>query len=154
VDLFTFVGWVVTVVALVTLAWPLNVPVMALAYRVRRGSEPVDFEPVEFWLRSLLAALGPAGMSLVLVVLAWALVVGAELPGGPTLLILFVAYLPAAVAYVTWTFGLDEMLDGLGVFLLYVLLPVLPLLLVGWLTGLWRALASSAPWLGLFPHTT
>jgi hypothetical protein len=147
VDLFAFLGWVVAVVCAVTLAWPLNVPLMALAYKVRRGSEPLDVEGSELWTRSALASAGPAGMSLVLLLLAYALVQGAELPRGATVVVLFLAYLPAAVSYVTWCWGYDEFVDGLGLFLVYVLLPGLPLLLIGWPAGLWRTLAEKVPWL-------
>jgi hypothetical protein len=147
VNLFAYLGWVVAVVCAVTLAWPLNVPLMAFAYKVRRGSEPLDMEARELWTRSALAAAGPAAMSLVLLLLAYGLVQGAELPRGPTLVVLLLAYLPAAVAYVTWCWGYDEFVDGLGLFLVYLLLPGLPLLLVGWLTGLGRVLAEKAPWL-------
>jgi hypothetical protein len=75
------------------------------------------------------------------------LIVRAGLPGGATLLVLFMGYLPASVTYVTWTFGLDELIDGLTVFLIYVLLPGLPLLVLGWLAGFWGALSAHAPWL-------
>ena len=146
-DLFGFVGWLVAVVCAVTLAWPLNVPLMAFAYKVRRGSEPLDVEGSELWTRSALASAGPAGMSLALLALAYALVQGAELPRGPTLVVLLLAYLPAAVAYVSWCWGYDEFVDGLGLFLVYLLLPGLPLLLIGWLAGFWRPLADKAPWL-------
>jgi hypothetical protein len=147
VDLFAVLGWVVAVLCLVTLAFPLNVPLMALAYKVRHGNAPLDVEGSELWTRSVLAAVGPAGMSLVLLVLAYALVQGAELPRGGTLVVLLLAYLPAAIAYVTWCWGFDEFVDGLSVFLIYVLMPGLPLLLVGWLVGLWRTVAEKAPWL-------
>jgi hypothetical protein len=147
VDTFAYIGWVVAVVCAVTLAWPLNVPLMALAYKVRRGSEPLDVEGAELWTRSALAAAGPAGMSLVMLLLGYLLVQVAELPRGATFLVLFVAYLPAAVAYVTWCWGYDEFVDGLGVFLIYVLIPALPLLLIGWLAGLANTLADKAPWL-------
>jgi len=147
VDLFPFIGWVVAVVCLVTLAFPLNVPLMALAYKVRHGSEPLEVEGSELWTRSALASAGPAGLSLVLLLLAYALVQGAELPRGITLVVLLLAYLPAAVAYVTWCWGYDEFVDGLSVFLIYVLLPGLPLLLIGWLAGLSKTLAEKAPWL-------
>ncbi|HKI35661.1 MAG TPA: hypothetical protein VKA46_27645 [Gemmataceae bacterium] len=146
-DLFPFIGWVVAVVCLVTLAFPLNVPLMALAYKVRHGSEPLEVEGSELWTRSALASAGPAGLSLVLLLLAYALVQGAELPRGITLVVLLLAYLPAAVAYVTWCWGYDEFVDGLSVFLIYVLLPGLPLLLIGWLAGLSKTLAEKAPWL-------
>ena len=146
-DLFAFVSWFVAVVCLVTLAWPLNVPLMAFAYKVRCGSKPLDMEATELWTRSALGSVGLAGLSLILLVLAYLLVQVSGLPGGPTVLVLFLAYVPAAVGYVTWCWGYDEFVDGLGLFLFYVLLPGLPLLFVGWLAGLWRTFAANFPWL-------
>ncbi len=148
-DLFGFIVWAVVLTCCVALAWPLNVPLMALAYRVRRGTEAVDFETGEFWTRSVLAALGPAVLAVILAALAYLLVAAAGLPPGPVLLVLFMAFLPAAVSLVMWCYGFDEMVDGLGLFLIYVLLPGLPLLAVGWLAGLWPRLAAALPW--LFP---
>lgn len=145
--LFGFFGWACILTCLVALAWPLNVPVMALAYKVRRGTEPVDYEAAEFWTRALLAALGPAVLALLVFVAAYLLVVPVGLPSGPVLLVLFLGYLPAAVGLVWWCFGLDEMLDALGVFVLYILMPVLPLLVLGWAMGLFSRLGQAAPWL-------
>lgn len=146
-DLFAFVGWTVAVFCAVTLAFPLNVPLMAFAYKVRLGTRPLDMEWPELWTRAALASVGPAAMSLVLLALVYVLVKLAGLPQGATVLVLFLLYLPAAVGYVTWCWGYDEFVDGLGLFLIYVLLPGMPLLLVGWFAGLWRTLAANAPWL-------
>ena len=146
-DVFAFVSWTVAVFCAVTLAFPLNVPVMAFAYKVRLGPRPLDVEGSELWTRAALAAVGPAAMSLILLGLAYLLVKAAGLPQGPTVVVLFLLYLPAAVGYVTWCWGYDEFVDGLGLFLIYVLLPGLPLVLVGWLAGLWRTVAANAPWL-------
>ena len=109
-------------------------------------------EASELWTRSALAALGLAGMALVVLGLAYLLVHVAELPQGPTALVLLLLYLPAAVFYVCWCWGLDEFVDGLGLFLIYVMLPGLPLLLIGWLAGTWHTVADNAPWL-LTPPT-
>jgi len=147
VDLFAFVSWTVAVLCAVTLAWPINVPLMAFAYKVRLGTQPLDVEWPELWTRAALAAVGPAAMSLLLLALAYVLVKLAGLPQGPTVLVLFLLYLPAAVGYVSWCWGYDEFVDGLGLFLIYVFLPGLPLLLIGWLAGFWRTLAANAPWL-------
>jgi hypothetical protein len=147
VDLFAFIGWCLAVLCLVTLAWPLNVPLMALAYKVRRGTEPLDIEGAELWTRSALGSAGLAGMSLLLLLFAYVLVQVAGLPREGTVVVLFLAYLAAGVGFVTWAWGYDEFVDGLGLFLIYVLLPGLPLLLVGWLAGLWRTVAAGAPWL-------
>jgi hypothetical protein len=149
VDVFAFAGWVVALLSAITLPWPVNVPIMALAYKIRRGSESLDLEPYEFWVRSTLAAAGLAGLTLALLILSFLLIEGAHLPAGPILLVLILAYLPAAVPYLCWTFAQDELVDGLGLFVLYVLIPGLPLFLIGWLMGLWSALARLAPW--MFP---
>src|SRR5205823_569603 len=122
----------------VTLLWPLNVPLLALAYRVRQGGQKIDMEPKEFWMRSLFAALGLAVLTLLLLGLTYTLRVGAELPPGQTHLILFMIYLPAAVSYVSWMYALEDLFQGLSVFALYVLLPVLPLVVLGRITGLWN----------------
>ena len=113
----------------------LSASVLVSRYRSPEGStgkqEPIDAEESK----------------LILLALAYVLVQVSGLPSGPTVLVLFLLYLPAAVGYVTWCWGYDEFVDGLGLFLIYVLLPGLPLLLAGWLAGLWRTLAQNAPWL-------
>lgn len=146
-DLPSVINWTVAAACLVTLAWPLNVPLMALAYKVRQGGKPSEMEPREYWTRSTLASVGPAVLGVALLAIDYALVQLAGLPGGATLLVLALLYVPAATGYVTWCWGYDEFVDGLGLFLIYVFLPGLPLLLVGWLTGLWPRLADQAPWL-------
>ena len=98
-DLFAFVSWMVAVFCAVTLAFPLNVPLMAFAYKVRLGTRPLDVEWPELWTRAALASVGPAGMSLALLALAFALVQVAGLPQGPTVLVLLLCYLTAAGRY-------------------------------------------------------
>jgi hypothetical protein len=145
--IFGFVSWALVTIAAVTLPWPVNIPLMALAFKVRNGQAPVDFEPREFWIRSTIAAAGPAGMSVVLLVLAYVLAEGFGFPPGPAQLILLMAYVPAAVGYVFWAYALEDLLQGLSVFAIYVLLTGLPLLLIGRLTGLWATVERYAPWL-------
>ena len=145
--LFLFFSWALVTVAAVTLPWPVNVPLAALAYKMRQGQEPVGFEPETFWWRSTFAALGLSGFTLFLLWLAYALIVDVELPWGPVHLVLFMAYVPAAAWYFFWIFALEDMLQGLSVFLLYVLVPAGPLLLVGRIAGFWTRLAHAFPWL-------
>ncbi len=144
---FGFFSWALVTVLAVTLLWPLNVPVAALAYKVRLGPQPVPLESREFWIRSTFAALGLAVLGLVLLGLTYVLVEAAELPPGPTQLLLVACYLPAAVWFVFWIFALEDLLQALGVFMLYVLLAGLPLLLLGRLFGVWARLHAAAPWL-------
>jgi hypothetical protein len=44
-------------------------------------------------------------------------------------------------------YALEDLVQGLGVFALYVLLPLLPLLLLGRFTGLWNFVRRTVPWI-------
>jgi hypothetical protein len=131
----------------VTVLWPLNIPLVALAYKVRQGTKPIDMEPGEFWWRCTFATLGLAGFSLVLLGLNYFLVTTVQMPLGPVQTVLFLVYLAAAIGYVFWMFARDDMLEAISIFLLYVLLPGLPLLLIGRLTHFWETVTQWAPWL-------
>jgi hypothetical protein len=140
------VSWAVAVVAAVTLLWPLNVPLAALAYKVRNGPGPLGLEE-GFWWRSTFAALGLAGMTLVLLGLAYLLVGAAKMPPGVIHLVLLLSYIAAAGWYLFWIFALEDIGQGLSVFLIYVLLAGLPLLVLGRWFGWWARLAAAWPWL-------
>jgi hypothetical protein len=140
---------VLLIVVWVTLIWPLNIPLMALAFKVRLGRNPNPFEdPWDFWFRSGLASLGLFGMTLVVLLLEWVLIMGAELDTvrGPINLTLLLLYAPPAVAFLFWSFALDDFLDAITIFLLYLMLPGLPLALVAWLLGLFPRLNVIMPW--------
>jgi hypothetical protein len=134
-------------IAAVTLIWPVNIPLVALAVKVRQGRKPIDMEAYELWWRCTFAALGLAVLTLILVGLNYLLVQSAEMPVGPVHLVLLLAYLPAAIGYTYWIMGLDDLLEAAGIFALYILLPGLPLLLAGRLAHWWEALTQLAPWL-------
>ncbi len=146
-DLYGVVSWALVVIAAVTLIWPVNIPLLFLAHRVYRGRQTTLLQPGEIWLRSTLGSLGLAVLTLVLIGLVYFGVVIAEILAGPVQLTLLVAYLAGAVAFLFWVLALEDMGQALGVFLLYILLPALPVLLVGRLTGLWHWLQQSANWL-------
>ncbi|HEV3261972.1 MAG TPA: hypothetical protein VG013_34295 [Gemmataceae bacterium] len=141
------VSWTLVMVAAVTVIWPLNIPLVALAYKVRHGGAPIPLETANFWARSTFASLGLCVLSLVLVGLVYALVRGAGMPPEIMDLMLLMAYVPAAVWFLFWMFALEDMLEGLSLFLLYILLPALPIFLIGRFTGLWQKLADGSPWL-------
>jgi hypothetical protein len=144
VELYRFFSQALAVLATITLAVPLSVPLAALAYKVRLGPKPVPFEPKPFWLRSAGAALGLALFTGVALGLERVLVAGVEFPAGPVHLVLFMAYLPAGVWLMFWMYALDDLIEGLGVFLIYLLVPGLPLFLLGLLLDRWFVLT---PWL-------
>jgi hypothetical protein len=149
VELFTVFSWCLAIVATATVMWPLNVPVMALAYKIRQGYQPVPFTTSAFWLRSTFAAFGLFVLCLALLALDYALVEGAELPPGPVHLMLLLLYLPAGTWFVFWAMACDDMLQGLSVFVIFMLLTGVFTLLLGRVTGYWHGLAREAPW--LFP---
>jgi hypothetical protein len=143
VTILTFFSWVLVTIVGVTVLWPLNIPLAALAYKVRQGNQPVPLEPGPFWYRSTFAALGLAVLSLVFIGLASLLTRGAGLPRDAVYLVLLLAYLPLGTWYVFWMFALEDMFQGLSVFCLYILIPGLPLALIVWLTGLWKTIAKA-----------
>jgi hypothetical protein len=145
--IFQFVSWCLVVIAAITLAWPVNVPLAALAYKIRNGPNKIDMDAEDFWWRCGFAALCLFGVSAVTLGLVYLFVDRLGLPSGLTHLVLLLAYLPVCVWIAFWAFALEDMLQGLGLFVIYVLLPGLPLLWIGRLTGLWTWLAQAAPWL-------
>lgn len=148
-DLFSFVAWLLLTMVVVTIAWPLNVPLLALAIKVRRAQQPLGYETAELWWRSTFGALGLAVLALIVVGLSYGLVVEMEMSAarGPVHLVLLLVFIAAAVPYLFWVLGLDEMVEAAGIFVLYVFLPGLPLFLLGWLLGLGGRVAPLAPWL-------
>jgi hypothetical protein len=147
VDLFGFVSWTVVITLAVTLFWPANIPLLALAYKVRQGKQPITIETKELWVRAACAALALAIMSAVMLGLLYVLTQSADLPAGPMEFTLFIAYLPAAVGLLFWILALEDLLQASSVLLLYILIPGLPLLLAGRLANVWESLRESTPWL-------
>jgi hypothetical protein len=140
VEFYNFFRLMLAVILTVTLAWPLNIPLVALAYKVRQGQAPNPLEPRAFWLRCTFASLGLLGLSLVLLGADVLLAKVVELPAGPVHLILFMAYLPVAVWYLFVLFALEDLLQALSLFLLYVFLVGMPLLFIDQVLDFWQPL--------------
>src|SRR5262249_38746318 len=147
VEIFEFFRWTLATVVTVTVVWPLNVPLAALAYKVRRGQQPIPEELEGFWTRCTFAALGLAVLSLAAAGIDYGLAAGAQVPAGPVHILVVMVYLPAATWFMFVMFALEDLMQGLSVFLLYVALPGLPLLLIDRALGLWHPLAPAASWL-------
>jgi hypothetical protein len=144
---FPLIKWSLAVIVAVTIWWPLNVPLAALAYRVRHGHGELPLETDALWWRSAGASLGLALMSALMLGLNFFLVARAFLPSGPVQLVLFMAYLAAAPAFLFWIFALEDFLEALSLFLIYVLVPGLVLLIVDRLLHFWLPLQAAAAWL-------
>jgi hypothetical protein len=147
VDLFGFVSWVVLLTTAVTLFWPFNVPLVALAYRIRQGSRPLDIEPKELWIRATFASLALALLSAVMLGLLYTLIQSVGFPAGAVQFTLLMAYLAAAVGLLFWILALEDLLQAVSILLLYVLIPAIPVLLAGRLAHVWVAIRESSPWL-------
>jgi hypothetical protein len=155
VGLFDFADWVLVLIFAVTILWPINIPLLVLAFRVRLGTGKLPYdEPRELWWRSALGATGLFGLTLVALLLLFLVNWGvfevskeSVTERGAVYLTLLLLYLPAAVAFLFWSFAFEDLGPALAVFLLYVGLPALPLFVVGWLLGLWGWLGRTAPWL-------
>jgi hypothetical protein len=147
VDILAFLAWSLVLIHGVAVLWPLNVAFMALAFKVQNGPAPLPLEGGEFWTRSTFAALGLAVLSLILIGLAYLFVGTLELPGGPVHLVLLLLYLPLAVACVFWLFALDDVLQALSIFGIYVLLPGTVLLVLAWWFKWFDRVKANLPWL-------
>jgi hypothetical protein len=149
VDLFSFTAWLLLTVVVVTIIWPLNVPLLALAIRVRRAQQPIGYEPLELWWRSAAGALGLALLALIVVGLSYGLIIEMELKGarGPVHLVLLLVFFAAGIPFLFWILGLDDMVEAAGIFVLYVFLPGLPLFGLGCLLSLGDRVGPVVPWL-------
>jgi hypothetical protein len=127
VELFAFFRWVLVIIVTTTLFWPLTVPLAALAYKVRLGPQPVPMDTTAYWTRSAFAALGLAIMAVVLTGLDFLLIAGGGMPAGVVHFALLLLYAPLAVWFLTVMFALEDLLQGLSVFMIWVFLPGLVL---------------------------
>jgi hypothetical protein len=142
VELYYFfrgtLAWTASVAAL----WPINVPLAALAYKIQNGPEPIKMPRKELWTRSAFGALAVALLTVVLLWFDYLLAEGADFPAGPIHLIIFMAYIPAAVWLLFVFFACDDLLPGLGLFVIYLYLPVLVLYVLNNFVAFWQPLVS------------
>src|SRR4051794_34903711 len=92
-EFFEFFRQVLILLIIISLYWPLNVPLAALAFKVRLGTSPIPLEPLALWLRSALAGLGMAVLSVSLMGFDKVLT-HAGLPAGPVHLVMFLVFIP------------------------------------------------------------
>ena len=143
-DVYRFVSWCLVVMSAVMLIFPINILLVALAYKVKLAGKEIDMDAGEFWWRCSFAALGLAGLSLVFVGIDYALIASAEMPAGPVQLVLFLVYVPAAIGYLYWIMGMDDLMNATSVFMIYIVLPGLAILVFGRIAHLWQKLP---PWM-------
>lgn len=128
-ELFKEIRWLLIIVVSVSLYFPLNVPLAALAYKVQRGTRPLGMEQFPFWVRSALAAVGLTAMSYVTLLVDYYLV-GLDMPADAIHIGLLLLYFPAGLWFFVMMFDLDEFGEGFNIFLLYLGLPAVVLVLM------------------------
>jgi hypothetical protein len=147
VDIYGFASWCFTVMVLVTIAWPVNALFLALAVKISKGRSPMELSFGELSWRSLGASFGLALASIVAMGIAYGLVMTAEVPAGMVHIGLLFFFVLVAIGFLVWILAIDDLGQTMSIFLLYILLPGLPLLLAGRFLGLWSTLRQSAPWM-------
>jgi hypothetical protein len=128
-EFFEFFRQVLILVVIISLYWPFNVPLAALAYKVRNGAKPIPLATVPFWGRSLFAAVGMAVLSLSLMGFDKALT-SAGIPVGMVHLLMCLFFLPLGSWWMFTVFALEDVWEGLSTLLLYVFLPGIVLVLL------------------------
>src|SRR5262245_30440383 len=152
-EFYTFVRGCLAWTATVEACFPLNVPMLYFAYRIREGrvvDEDTRMENDELWKRS---ALGAAVLAAMMVAFVFADVVLArwgELPAGITHFVLFLAYVAAGAYVVMYFFAYDDYFQGLGQLTLYLAIPIFVLWALTALLG-WNPIAVAESFLQQIP---
>src|SRR5215510_5073676 len=136
-ELYAFLRGAMAWTILLATLWPLNIPLAALAYKIRSGPRPMTMERAELWTRSTFGTLVVALASLAAIAVDYVLVELAEFPAGPIHLAVFMGYLAIATWIFFVFFALDDLLGALGLFVIYIYLPVLVLYLLNLMVGFW-----------------
>ena len=130
--------------ATVAILWPFNILLAALAYKIRLGPNKNPLKPKEYWVRSGAVATVVAAITLVALVLDYVLAEEMDFPAGPVHLVVFMAYVPAAVWAIFVFFALEDLMQALSVFVIYIYLPVLVLYVLNAIIGFWQLLVDLA----------
>jgi hypothetical protein len=141
VEFYAFLRGTMAWTASIAWLWPLNIPLAALAYKIRQGPNPVDMEKKELWLRSTFAALSVALLTVAAFFADYILAEVIAFPAGPVHLVVFMGYVPLVLWVLLVFFALEDLLQALAVFVLYLYLPVMALYALNAMVHFWD------PWL-------
>ena len=105
VDIYGFASWCFTLMVLVTIAWPVNAPFLALAVKISKGRSRLDLSLSELAWRSLGGSFGLA-LRLGLISLpelpTYWLVQLPEVPAGMVHTGLLFLFVLAAIGFLVW----------------------------------------------------
>jgi hypothetical protein len=128
-DFFEFFRQVLILLVIISVYWPLTIPLAALAYKVRLGAHPVPLGFFSYWLRAAVASGGMAVIALSLTGFD-ALMTTVDVPAGLTHVVVFLAFIPLGAWWMFTAFALEDFWEGLSTLLLFVFLPGLVLVLL------------------------
>src|SRR2546421_6300289 len=89
VELYQFFWGALAWIATVAVLWPINVPLIALAYKIQNGTKPLEIEREELWYRSLFGAGMLALLTVGFVLLDYFFIDLTDFPPGPIHLVIF-----------------------------------------------------------------
>jgi hypothetical protein len=143
-EMYNFLRGLLAWTATVACLWPLNAPLLALAFKIQQGPKPIDMENSEYWFRSFVGSLALAVTTAAFVFIDYLIADGAELPAGPTHLVVVAAYVPVAVWIVAYFFAMDDLLQGFSLLVIYLFMPIFVLFVLNWMLGFWNPLLDFA----------
>jgi hypothetical protein len=129
VEFFDFFRQVLILLVIISLYWPLTVPLAAFAYKVRNGAQPIPLGIASYWVRSFFAALGMAVLAVSLMGFDAAMT-AIDMPPSLVHLFVFVLFLPLGSWWMFAIFALEDVWEGLSTLLLFVFLPGLVLIVL------------------------
>jgi hypothetical protein len=135
-EIYSFLRGLLAWTATIACLWPLNAPLLALAFKIQQGPKPIDLD--RFWFRCFAGSLVLAVTTAAFVFIDYLIADAAELPAGPTHLVIFTAYVPAAVWILAYFFAMDDLLHGLSLLIIYLFLPIFVLFVFNAISGLWN----------------
>ncbi len=135
-ELYDFLRGTLAWTATIACLWPINVPMLAFAFKVQQGAKPIDMENDEYWTRSFVGSLVIGLVTAAAIFVDYMLADWAEFPAGPVHLVIYIAYVPLAVWLLALFFAIDDLAQGLSIFMIYLYLPIFVLFTLNWLLGL------------------
>lgn len=139
-EFYAFMRGLLAWMASVALVFPVNVPMLYFAHRIREGQLPEDdehrLESDELWTRAALGSLAVAGTTLAFLFLDVLCAEWMEL-GAIVHFVVLLTYVPAAAFVLVYFFAYDDYFFGLSLLTLYLGLPMLVLYLVTLVVPVW-----------------
>jgi hypothetical protein len=133
----TFLAWTASIACL----FPINVPLLYLAHRIREGGATTEenrMDSEELWKRSALGSIVLALVTAALFFVDVVLATWADMPPGIIHFVILLAYIPAAAFVLMMFLAYDDYFHGLGLLTVYLGLPLFVLWIVNVLLGVWN----------------